>query len=153
MNKIFRILLAIFLCMSCRGNGNALKDGYYTACASAFDSYGWKEYVTVCISSGRISFIEYNAFNESGFLKSWDMDYMRLMNSNDGTYPNAYTRYYASNALKNQGTAGVDVLAGATNSYHSFIRLLDAVLENARQGTEDTHLVNLVAAGQDTEAP
>jgi major membrane immunogen (membrane-anchored lipoprotein) len=153
VNKVSVVLLAVFLCVSCGGNGNTLKDGYYTAEASEFDSHGWKEYVTVCVSSGRISLIEYNAFNASGFLKSWDMDYMRVMNRNDGTYPNAYTRYYAAQALKNQGTSGVDVLTGATNSYHSFVSLLDAVLENARQGIEDTRLVGIVDAGQDSETP
>lgn len=138
----------IVLCMSCGGNRPALKDGYYTAEAESFDSYGWKEYVTICVSGGRIIYIEYNAFNVSGFIKSWDMDYMRAMNVLDGTYPNAYTRYYGGQLLAFQGAEKIDRISGATNSYHRFIRLADAVLESARRGNAETRLVRF--SGEDS---
>jgi major membrane immunogen (membrane-anchored lipoprotein) len=140
------IILAV-LYVSCGGNSSALKDGYYTAEAAEFDEYGWKEYVTLCISSKRISMVEYNAFNPSGLIKSWDMNYMRRMNAAAGTYPNAYTRYYGSQLLARQGTEGVDGLSGATNSYRTFIRLADTALENARGGDTGTSLVSFAAGG------
>ena len=129
--------------ISCGKEGSSLKDGYYTAEAAAFDEHGWKEYVTICVSGGRIILIEYNAFNTSGFIKSWDMNYMRMMNAADGTYPNAYTRYYAGQMLGRQGTAGIDSISGATNSYRSFLKLAEAALENARQGNAETMLVRI----------
>jgi major membrane immunogen (membrane-anchored lipoprotein) len=134
------------LCASCAGNDSGLRDGYYTAEAAEFDEYGWKEYVTICVSGGRITLVEYNAINASGFIKSWDMRYMRLMNATDKTYPNAYTRYYCSRLLDNQGTDGVDRISGATNSHNTFIKLADRALENARQGNTETTLV-LVSGG------
>ena len=45
---------------------------------------------------GSIVSVEYNAENASGFIKSWDNAYMQTMLHTNGTYPNEYTRYYAS---------------------------------------------------------
>ena len=134
------ILAALYV--SCGGNSSALKDGYYTAEAAEFDEYGWKEYVTLCVSSKQISMLEYNAFNSSGLIKSWDMHYMRRMNAVSGSYPNAYTRYYGRQFLARQGTEGVDALSGATDSYRTFIRLADAALENALRGKTETRMVS-----------
>ena len=128
---------------SCSEAEYPLKDGYYCAEAAEYDAFGWKEFVTIRVSSGKIIIVEYNAFNKSGFIKSWDMDYMRVMNASDGTYPNAYTRHYGRQFLENQGTQGVDLLSGATHSYHSFLQLAQAVLENARRGDPTTERVPL----------
>jgi major membrane immunogen (membrane-anchored lipoprotein) len=140
------VALAVGLALmagSCSGAEYPLKDGYYCAEAAEFDDFGWKEYVTIRVTSGRIIIVEYNAFNRSGFIKSWDMDYMRVMNASDGTYPNAYTRYYGRQFLESQGTEGVDLLSGATHSYHSFLQLAEAVLEKARRGDSTTGRVPL----------
>jgi major membrane immunogen (membrane-anchored lipoprotein) len=128
---------------SCLSGGNPLKDGYYSAEAEEFDSYGWKEYISVCVSGGRIIVVEYNAFNKAGFIKSWDMNYMRVMNAVAGIYPNAYTRYYGGKFLEGQGTRDVDTLSGATESHDSFLQLAQAVLENARIGDTATRFVPL----------
>jgi major membrane immunogen (membrane-anchored lipoprotein) len=130
-----------------------MKDGYYTAEAAGFDAHGWKEYLTICVSSGRITMVEYNAFNPSGFIKSWDMDYMRVMNAHDGTYPNAYVRAYKEQLLNSQGTAGIECLSGATTSYHSFLQLAEAALENSRSGIQATRLVQLKDVGRNNDDP
>ncbi|GHV95251.1 hypothetical protein AGMMS50293_15710 [Spirochaetia bacterium] len=140
--KQILLISCVVFCLACAGNNSTLKDGYYTAEAAQFDEHGWKEYVTVCVSDGRIILIDYNAFNPSGFIKSWDMNYMRMMNASDGIYPNAYVRFYKEQAMSNQGTGGVEALSGATNSYKTFIVLTDAALENARLGLTETRLVD-----------
>ena len=127
--------------ISCDRNDDVLQDGYYTAEEAVFDSHGWKDYLTICISGGKIIVVEYNAFNPSGFLKSWDMDFMRHMNTEDGTYPNAYSRYYARRLLERQDVRGIDALSGATESHSVFINLAKAVLKNAREGNRSTTLV------------
>jgi len=139
--RIILAIITVVLFASCTGKAS-LKDGYYTAEAREFDIEGWKEYVTICVTAGKIIHIEYNAVNPSGFVKSWDMDYMRCMNAAMGTYPNAYTRYYAAQALKMQGTDGIDCLTGATNSYNSFRALTDAAIINSQQGVSETKLVD-----------
>ena len=142
--KLIYIALAVctFVLFSCSAARDILHDGYYSAEMAEFDNYGWKEYITIRVSGGRIVFMEYDAFNLSGFLKSWDINYMRVMNATDGIYPNAYTRQYARMFLDSQGTEGVDVISGATHSYHTFIKLSEAALANARQRNSRTALVH-----------
>jgi major membrane immunogen (membrane-anchored lipoprotein) len=137
----FILFFLSFVFLSCDAGDPVLKDGYYTACTAEFDSYGWKEYITIRVSDGRVIVVEYNAFNPSGFIKSWDMDYMRVMNATDGTYPSQYTRYYGSQFLALQKTDGIEALSGATTSYYIFLRLADAALENARWGKSESTLV------------
>jgi len=132
----------LLLLASCVKNSQDLLDGYYTAETSEFDTNGWKEYLTICVSGGQIILVEYDSYNSSGFIKSWDMDYMRTMNEAKGTYPNAYSRYFGRQLIEKQGTDKIDVLSGASRSYRVFITLAKAVLENAREGNSKTALVH-----------
>lgn len=142
---------ALFL-FSCGQKIAVLQDGYYTAEAAEFDAHGWKEYVMIYVSRGRILTVEYNAFNASGFIKSWDMDYMRVMESQGGIYPNSYTRQYAEQLISKQGVEWIDALTGATESHNSFIQLAGAAIEYARSGNTATGLVAVAeAAKHDTQ--
>jgi len=133
--------------VSCSAPDSLFKDGYYNAEAAEFDSSGWKDYITICVSGGRIILVEFNAFNKAGFLKSWDMNYMRAMKAAAGTYPSEYTRHYGQKMLLHQGTQGVDVFTGATKSHHIFLQLAQAVLENARIGEVSTRVVLISEPG------
>lgn len=138
------ILLMLALIMplaACSSKPTALQDGYYTAQAAEF-SHGWKEYITIMVKDGSIVSVEYNAENPSGFIKSWDNAYMQTMLHSNGTYPNEYTRYYASQLLEGQGESGIDALAGASSSCSSFQKLAKAVLEQAREGDSSIILVD-----------
>ena len=135
MKRILALLLSLLLLVpaltACGGGG--LQDGYYTAQAAEF-SHGWKEYITIMVKGGSIVSVEYNAENASGFIKSWDNAYMQTMLHSNGTYPNEYTRYYASQLLEGQGEGSIDALSGASSSHGSFQLLAKAVLEQARLG-------------------
>jgi major membrane immunogen (membrane-anchored lipoprotein) len=111
--------------------------------AKEFDSYGWKEYVSIFINNNEIVTVEYNAKNTAGFIKSWDMDYMRTMNSVSGTYPNEYTRIYAGALLESQDPDRVDAISGATNSYRSFILLAQAAIVQARAGDKSVSFIDI----------
>lgn len=143
---LLMLLLPMALFTAC-GDTTAeteLQDGYYTAQASAF-SHGWKEYITILVKSGNIVSVEYNAENASGFIKSWDSNYMQNMLHSNGTYPNEYTRYYAGQLLEGQGEGSVDALTGATSSYNSFQKLSAAVVEQAKQGDSSIVIVDTSA--------
>ncbi len=131
------VLLAVSLLAGC-GSQTGLQDGYYTAQMSEF-SHGWKEYITILVKGGSIVSVEYNAENASGFIKSWDNAYMQTMLHSNGTYPNEYTRYYASQLLEGQGEQSIDAISGASSSHETFQLLAQAVLEQARKG--DSSLV------------
>jgi major membrane immunogen (membrane-anchored lipoprotein) len=147
MKKIFFpvfLMLVFTLASSCSGGSSGLHDGYYTAEAAEFDSHGWKEFVTICVRNGRIITVEYNAKNPSGFIKSWDMEYMRHMGKAEGTYPNEYTRVYASQLLDKQNPGAIDVLSGATESHEKFRQLAAVVVSQARAGSTRVALVEII---------
>ena len=127
------LMLSAVLLSGCGQNDAAMKDGYYSAEMSDY-SHGWKEYITICVSGGKVVSAEYNARNASGFIKSWDMAYMRLMNMIAGTYPNRYTRTYAGELLAEQSAGDIDAISGASHSYETFTQLAAAVLEHAQNG-------------------
>lgn len=133
-------LLLVLPLTACREE-TELQDGYYTAQAKDF-SHGWKEYITIMVKGGSIVSVEYNAENASGFIKSWDSAYMQTMLHSNGTYPNEYTRYYASQLLEGRRDDDIDALSGATSSYGSFQKLSEAVLEQARKGDSDIVVVD-----------
>lgn len=143
-------MLLMLLLSGCSTGGSTYQEGYYTAEAAEFDDYGWKEYVTIFVSDARIVTTEYDARNSVGFIKSWDMDYMREMNAVDGTYPNEYTRQYAAALVSRQNTAGVDVITGATHSHDSFQLLADAAIARAKEGD---HTVAYVELPKPVETP
>jgi major membrane immunogen (membrane-anchored lipoprotein) len=142
--------ILILLVASCTiGGKNAgsgsqkLADGYYTAEAAAYDSHGWKDYITIYIDNGNIVTVEYDAKNSSGFLRSWDMDYMRFMGARLGTYPTVYSREYSAALLRLQGPEGIDAITGATNSYTSFKILAATAISQARVNNKNVALVEL----------
>lgn len=134
------IIVLACICLAGCKNSKRLKDGFYTAEMSEFE-YGWKEYLCVQIKSGKIVSAEFNAKNESGFIKAWDNSYMDNMNSIQGTYPNKYTREYVSQLLEGQADTNVDAVTGATSSGHHFEKLVMAVLEQAGTGASETAIV------------
>ncbi len=133
-------LLFVLPLTACREE-TELQDGYYTAQAKDF-SHGWKEYITIMVKGGSIVSVEYNAENASGFIKSWDSAYMQTMLHSNGTYPNEYTRYYASQLLEGRRNDDIDAISGASSSYGSFLKLSEAVLEQARKGDSDIVVVD-----------
>jgi major membrane immunogen (membrane-anchored lipoprotein) len=137
---LFAVLL---LCAACSASGGRVSGGYFTAEAAGYDSHGWKEFVSLYISNGKIVTVEYNAKNASGFIKSWDMDYMRRMSAEDGAYPNKYTRTYALALLNSQNLGRIDALAGATDSWNSFRLLAAAAMAQAERGDKKTALVEI----------
>ena len=136
---LFLIVMAMSL-MACGGK-TGIQDGYYTAQAEQFN-HGWKEYVTIMVRDGSIVSVEYNAENPSGFIKSWDSAYMQTMLHTNGTYPNEYTRFYASQFLDGHGEENIDALTGATSSFSSFQKLTAAVLEQAEKGDSSIVIVD-----------
>lgn len=143
--KVYGIIFCIFIMTYALGCGGEekkgqWKDGYYTAIMEEY-SHGWKEFVTICVMDHKIVNVEYNAKNSSGFIKSWDIAYMRNMNPVAGTYPNRYTRNYAADLLKKQSADQIDMIAGASSSGGNFRRLAAAVLECAETGNTEIAVV------------
>lgn len=122
------------------GSSGSLKDGYYMAEMSDY-SFGWKEYLCIQVKDGAIVSAEFNAKNESGFIKAWDNSYMKNMIDIQGTYPNKYTREYVQQLFDEQSAIEVDAVSGATTSGNNFVKLVEAVLKQAKDGDSKTAVV------------
>lgn len=138
----FLVMLAALMLAAFTGCGSlhGLKDGYYTAEMAEF-SNGWKEYLRIQVKDGAIVSAEFNAKNESGFIKAWDNNYMQTMINLNGTYPNKYTREYVQQLLDEQSGIQVDTVSGASTSGSNFEKLVQAVLEQAENGSSKTVIV------------
>ena len=134
---MFLFLLVVLSVSGCKKKESRMEDGFYTVEMSDY-SKGWKEFVTIRVSNGKIVTVEYNARNASGFIKSWDISYMRNMNDQKGTYPNRYTRTYAASFLAAQSDKGIDTVSGASSSGGNFQKMASLLMEKARKG--DTSL-------------
>ena len=130
------------------GPVNSLHDGYYTAEESEYYN-GWKEYLTIYVSNGMIVTAEFDGRNSSGFLKSWDMDFMREMTRMKETYPRKFIRAYASELVAQQSAEGIDAVSGATESYRSFKQLSEAALLQAKTGDGRVAFVDIDREGND----
>lgn len=147
MNRMKKIIIAMAVMIviasgvfvGC-GKINGLKDGFYTAEMSEF-SHGWQEYLIIQVKGRKIVAAEYNAKNESGFIKAWDNNYMKNMLSVQGTYPNKYTRAYVQQLIDGQKNTSVDAVTGASHSGENFEKLVAAVLEQAAAGDSATAFV------------
>ena len=141
MSSIIIILwITTIFVTGCGADQQKMKDGFYTAEMSGY-SHGWKEYVCIMVKNDKIISAEFNAKNQSGYIKAWDNAYMKNMLPVAGTYPNEYTRYYAAELVSEQDAADIDTLTGATNSGNNFMRLSAAVIEQARKGNTETAVV------------
>lgn len=140
--KFILLLMLVFSLTAFSGCGSSgdLKDGYYTAEMADF-SNGWKEYLRIQVKHGAIVSAEFNAKNESGFIKAWDNSYMKNMLTIKGTYPNEYTREYVQQLLDEQSDVQVDAVTGATSSGNNFTKLVEAVLKQAEDGDSETAVV------------
>lgn len=139
----FAVLLAAIFCLCLAGCGStsgAMNDGYYTAEMKDY-SHGWKEYVCILVKNDRILSIEFNAKDPSGFIKAWDNAYMENMKTVNGTYPNEYTRLYGSRLIESQDIEEVDIVTGATSSGGNFYKLVEAAMEQAREGDAEVAVV------------
>lgn len=138
VKRLYRLLAAAFvlslLLCSCSTGPNELQDGYYMAQAAEYDSHGWKDFVTICVRDNRIVAVDYNAKNAYGFIKTWDMEYMRVMKTSCGTYPTEFNRAYTEDLLSLQSPLKVDAISGATVSHGVFQQLAEAALKQARAG-------------------
>ena len=143
-NKKLRLawLLCVMLCSAflLSGCGETLKDGFYTAQMSEY-SHGWKEYLCIMVKADKIVYAEFNAKNESGYIKAWDNAYMENMAASQNTYPNDYTRKYVARLIEAQKAEGIETVSGASHSGANFEKLAAAVLKQAAEGNEDTVIV------------
>ncbi len=118
------------------------KDGTYKAQYQDADDHGWTEYVTITVSGGKFTAVDFDALNEDGEKKSQDEDYKAAYTgAGYQTYPADYSKKLEDSLLSKQNPDQVDAVAGATNSSRSFKDLVKQLESRMKKGDTSTLVV------------
>ncbi len=146
MKKVLISLLATIaaaaLFTGCQDSGS-YKDGTYKAQYKNPDDHGWTEYVTVTVSGGKFTAVEFDSLNEDGQKKTEDEEYKAAYTgAGYETYPADYTQKLEDSLLSKQNPDDVDAVAGATNSSASFKELVKKLESRMKKGDTSTLIVD-----------
>lgn len=149
--KVISILITLLsltvLFSACSGNKSGtsaqFKDGEYKAEFKDYDARGWKDYVTVTVSGGKITVVDYDMLNkDDGRKKSEDQNYAKAYPENgEFVKPSEYTKQLEDALIEKQDVEKVDIIATATTSSESFKKLVSALKTNMLRGKTDTVIV------------
>lgn len=143
LHFVLLLIMVPFLFSCSSESSGEMLDGYYTAESFSFDEDGWKEYLTIYVSKNTIVTAEYNARNSSGFIKSWDVDHIRLDEKESGFNCNIAMREYTSALVNRQVPSEITRIAGDEHLYTSFYILAEAAIAQAKAGNHAIVIVNL----------
>lgn len=117
-------------------------DGMYRAEESGYD-HGYKEFVEISISGGKISKVTADAIKEDGVtLKTQDAEYKKnYEGTGNDTTPDVFYPSLAKQLEKTKNVEKVETVGGATSSSQNFKRLSAAALRNAENGTQETAVI------------
>lgn len=122
---------------------SALKDGKYRAEASDFDQRGWKPFVEIEVSGGKITAVTYDYISKEGKLKTEDAEYNKSMEEKTKTNPIKYTKELEDALIEKQDANAVDTVTGATHSSDNFRKLATKAIENAEAGNTEVGTVEI----------
>ncbi len=139
MKKTFAIIAAAVMCAAVLSGCSAgMKDGTYKAEYKSYDDHGWKDYVSITVSGGKITAVDYDSLNEAGEKKSADTAYREQMEPVSKTYPEKFSKELEDQLVDKQDVKKVDAVAGATTSSNAFKILATEALSAAKSGKTDT---------------
>ena len=119
-------------------NGAALKDGTYSL-KEKNDSNGYHTTFSMTVKDGKVTESNYDNVNADGKSKKDDTEYESKMKDVAGVGPKEYIETLNKEFVKAMGEedgapAGVEVVAGATHSTHSFINYAQQLVNAAEKG-------------------
>ncbi len=120
---------------------SAYKDGTYKTEYDNLDTKGWKAFVEIVVSGGKIASCNYDYVNADGNLKSKDADYNANMLKGSGTNPEKAYPALDQALVNAQGLEGFQAVTGATHSSDTFKELVTIALENAKSGNTTVAVV------------
>lgn len=133
--SIILVLIAIFTLSACEA-ADAVKDGKYRAEFDSYDEYGYKDFVEITFLNGEVTEVTMDAVKqEDGSLKSQSDEYRESMEGLSGTYPAKYYQDLINQYIESGDSSGVLVVAGATSTSNSILKLLTALEAEMKAGT------------------
>ena len=138
MKKIISIILvltAIFALSACDAAAD-IKDGKYRAEFDTYDEYGYKDFVEITFVNGEVTEVTMDAVSAAdGSMKSQSDEYRESMEGLSGTYPAKYYQDLINQYVESGDSSGVLVVAGATSTSNSILKLLTALETELKAGT------------------
>ena len=133
--SIILVLTAIFALSACDAAAD-IKDGKYRAEFDSFDDYGYKDFVEITFLNGEVTEVTMDAVSETdGSMKSQSDEYRESMEGLSGTYPAKYYQDLINQYVESGDSSGVLVVAGATSTSNSILKLLTALEAELKAGT------------------
>ncbi|MEO1780765.1 extracellular electron transfer flavoprotein PplA [Enterococcus diestrammenae] len=132
-------------------NGAKLKDGKYTL-KEKNDSNGYHVEFTMTVADGKVTESNYDNVSADGKSKADDTDYETNMKDKAGIGPKEYIAQFNEGFVKAMGEedgspANMDVVTGATHSFHSFVIYAEQLINAAEKGdTAEITVDNFVEA-------
>jgi major membrane immunogen (membrane-anchored lipoprotein) len=103
----------------------------------------WKNYLTIYVNNGQITIVEFDAFDQSGFRRSWDMDYLLEANTKHGAKATQCYLAYQSALLTLQDASRIQPVAGAKRMHQIFTTLAAKVISNSKADDKSIAYVKL----------
>ena len=127
-------------------NGADLKDGTYTIEEKNYNN-GYRVSFSIEVKDGKVVASKYDNINEEGKSKQEDVDYNKMMQDKAGNSPEkfipAFNEALVDQMAKEDGTPGdIEVVSGATHSFHTFILYTEQLINAAEKGDTATITVD-----------
>lgn len=119
-------------------NGAALKDGTYTLEEKNY-SNGYRVAFSITVAGGKITESNYDNIDKDGKSKKDDTKYESSMKDKAGIGPSEYIAKFnedlvSAMAEKDGSPADIEVVTGATHSFHSFVIYAEQLVNAAEKG-------------------
>jgi len=144
MKRIIAIMLVvtIAMCLTACNSSKLIPNGTYHIEYDTCDATGYKDFVEVTFENGTITDVEMDAVSESdGSLKSESEEYREDMVKFSNTYPEKYYMDLINQYILTGNSEGVDVVAGATATSNSILKLLRALEDSLKSGSTETTII------------
>lgn len=127
-------------------NGAELKDGTYTLEEKNY-SNGYRTVFSIVVKDGKITESNFDNVNEDGKTKKEDSEYNTAMKEKSGISADEYITKFNEELVKTMSVDGatpgdVEVVSGATHSYHTFVLYAEQLVNAAEKGDTETITVD-----------
>ncbi|KAF1304635.1 FMN-binding protein [Enterococcus saccharolyticus] len=132
-------------------NGADLKDGTYTIEQKNY-SNGYRVAFSIVVKDGKVAESHYDNVNEAGESKTKDAEYNKMMKDKAGISPEefipAFNEALVAQMNSEEAAPGnVEVVSGATHSFHTFVLYAEQLINAAEKGdTTPIEVDNFVEA-------
>ena len=118
-----------------------LQDGTYTLEETNY-SNDYRVVFSIVVKDGKIVESKYDNINEAGESKVENAEYNATMLEKAGISPEEFIPAFNEALVKAQSATGVEVVSGATHSFHSFQNYAQQLIQAAQAGNTEVIKVN-----------